>query len=187
MAFNQVTATSLTPSRPAPAAPVRRGNDIGNALASSGYGSSFSVGMSSPSGSSYGPSYSGIGASPIRNTDMFSGGSEVIRAGVVAVKEDGIVSWLWRPKWLVLKEGSLSIHKSEVSPDHSDRLLPLPQSLLRMRRAATSLLSCCDSHRTSTCFSPPRSRQHLAVGVRIWDVAHTPARPPQPPVPQGVF
>ncbi|KAI0729129.1 Pkinase-domain-containing protein [Fomitopsis betulina] len=117
MAFNQVTATSLTPSRPAPAAPVRRGNEIGNALASSGYGSSFSVGMSSPSGSSYGPSYSGIGASPIRNTDMFSG-SEVIRAGVVAVKEDGIVSWLWRPKWLVLKEGSLFIHKSESSPQH---------------------------------------------------------------------
>lgn len=139
MAFNQVTATSLTPSRPAPAAPVRRGNEIGNALASSGYGSSFSVGMSSPSGSSYGPSYSGIGASPIRNTDMFSG-SEVIRAGVVAVKEDGIVSWLWRPKWLVLKEGSLFIHKSEVSPDHGDRLLQLPQLLLGMRGAANSSL-----------------------------------------------
>ena len=134
MAFNQVTATSLTPSRPAPAAPVRRGTDIGNALASSGYGSSFSVGMSSPSSSSYGSSYSGIGASPIRNTDMYSG-SEVVRAGVVAVKEDGIVSWLWRPKWLVLKEGTLSIHKSEVSPDHSDRLLQLPQPLLRTRAA----------------------------------------------------
>ncbi|KAH9837838.1 Pkinase-domain-containing protein [Rhodofomes roseus] len=117
MAFNQVTATSLTPSRPAPAAPVRRGTDIGNALASSGYASSFSVGMSSPSGSSYASSYSGIGASPIRNTDMYSG-SEVVRAGVVAVKEDGLVSWLWRPKWLVLKEGSLSIHKSESSPHY---------------------------------------------------------------------
>ena len=122
MAFNQVTATSLTPSRPAPAAPVRRGTDIGNALASSGYGSSFSVGMSSPSTSSYGSSYSGIGASPIRNTDMYFT-SDVVRAGVVAVKEDGIVSWLWRPKWLVLKEGTLSIHKSEVSPDHRDRFL----------------------------------------------------------------
>ncbi|KZT69412.1 Pkinase-domain-containing protein [Daedalea quercina L-15889] len=117
MAFNQVTATSLTPSRPAPAAPVRRAADIGNALASSGYASSFSVGMSSPSGSSYASSYSGIGASPIRNTDMYSG-SEVIRAGVVTVKEDGIVSWLWRPKWLVLKEGTLSIYKSESSPQH---------------------------------------------------------------------
>lgn len=110
MAFNQVTATSLTPSRPAPAAPVRRANDIGNALSSSGYASSFSVGTSSPSSSSY----SGIGGSPIRSQDMYSS-SDVVRSGMVGVKEDGIVSWLWRPKWLVLKEQTLSIHKSEVS------------------------------------------------------------------------
>ncbi|OBZ74620.1 Serine/threonine-protein kinase CLA4 [Grifola frondosa] len=32
---------------------------------------------------------------------------------MVTVKEDGIVSWLWRPKWLVLKEQTLSIHKNE--------------------------------------------------------------------------
>ncbi|KAF9814629.1 hypothetical protein IEO21_04992 [Rhodonia placenta] len=110
MAFNQVTATSLTPSRPAPAAPVRRANDIGNALSSSGYASSFSVGTSSPSSSSY----SGIGGSPIRSQDMYSS-SDVVRSGMVGVKEDGIVSWLWRPKWLVLKEQTLSIHKSESS------------------------------------------------------------------------
>lgn len=114
MAFNQVTATSLTPSRPAPAAPVRRGNDIGNALSSSGYASSFSVGASSPSGSSYTGSYSGIGGSPNRGSDTYSN-SNVVRSGIVSVKEDGIVSWLWRPKWLVLKEQTLSIHKNEVS------------------------------------------------------------------------
>ncbi|KAI0776731.1 hypothetical protein BD413DRAFT_430151, partial [Trametes elegans] len=113
MAHYQVTATSLTPSRPAPAAPARR-TDINNVLASSGYGSSFSVGTSSPSGSSYASSYSGIGGSPNRNPDMVSS-SHVVRSGVVAVKEDGIVSWLWRPKWLVLKEQTLSIHKNEVS------------------------------------------------------------------------
>ncbi|PCH42914.1 Pkinase-domain-containing protein [Wolfiporia cocos MD-104 SS10] len=111
MAFNQVTATSLTPSRPAPAAPVRR--DVGNALASSGYASSFSFGPSSPSSSSYASSYSGIGGSPIRDSDMNN--SQVVRSGTVAVKEDGLVSWLWRPKWLVLKEQTLSIHKSESS------------------------------------------------------------------------
>ena len=70
MAHYQVTAASLTPSRPAPAAPVRR--DVQNVLASSGYGSSFSVGTSSPSGSSYASSYSGIGGSPNRNSDMSS-------------------------------------------------------------------------------------------------------------------
>lgn len=111
MAFNQVTATSLTPSRPAPAAPVSR--DIQNVLASSGYASSFSVGTSSPSGSSYNSSYSGIGGSPNRTSDSVMN-ANVIRAGIVSIKEDGLVSWLWRPKWLVLKDQTLSIHKSEV-------------------------------------------------------------------------
>ena len=123
MAFNQVTATSLTPSRPAPAAPVRR--DVQNVLASSGYGSSFSVGGgsstslggggASPSTSSYVSSfsgYSGIGGSPNRTSDGLQS-ADFVRAGVVTVKEDGLVSWLWRPKWLVLKESTLSIHKNE--------------------------------------------------------------------------
>jgi len=34
---------------------------------------------------------------------------------MVSIKEDGFASWLWRPKWLVLKEQTLSIHKTEVS------------------------------------------------------------------------
>ena len=112
MAHYQVTAASLTPSRPAPAAPARR--DVQNALANSGYASSFSVGTSSPSGSSYAASYSGIGGSPNRQSDMLSS-HNIVRCGTVTVKEDGLVSWLWRPKWLVLKESTLSIHKSEVS------------------------------------------------------------------------
>lgn len=105
MAFNQVTATSLTPTRPAPSAPGRNGP--------SSYGSSFSVGTSSPSGSSYAASYSGIGGSPNRASDSISS-AQFVRCGIVSVKEDGIVSWLWRPKWLVLKEQSLLIHKNEV-------------------------------------------------------------------------
>ena len=30
------------------------------------------------------------------------------------MKEDGFGNWLWQRKWLVLKELSLAIHKSEV-------------------------------------------------------------------------
>ena len=114
MAFNQVSATSPMPSRPAPAAPLRRAPDIGSTLSQSGYASSFSVGTSSPSGSSYASTYSGIGGSPNRNPDMDTA-SNVIRSGVVNIKEDGIVSFLWRPKFLVLKEQTLTIHKNEVS------------------------------------------------------------------------
>ncbi|KAI8972542.1 kinase-like domain-containing protein [Trametes punicea] len=120
MAHYQVTATSLTPSRPAPAAPVRR-NDIGNVLASSGYASSFSVGTSSPSGSSYARSYSGIGGSPDRNSGA-ANSSQVVRSGIVAVKEDGIVSFLWREKWVVLKEQTLLIHKNESSSQYQTQI-----------------------------------------------------------------
>ncbi|KAJ6542592.1 kinase-like domain-containing protein [Mycena capillaripes] len=39
----------------------------------------------------------------------------VVRQGPVSVKEDGMfTSWIWRVKWLVLKEKSLSLHKSVV-------------------------------------------------------------------------
>ncbi|KAI0799773.1 p21 activated kinase [Irpex lacteus] len=111
MAFNQVSAASLTPSRPAPAAPINR--DVHNVLASSGY-TSFSVGPSSPASSSYSGAYTGVGGSPDRSSENMSA-SNIVRCGVVSIKEDGLVSWLWRPKWLVLKEQTLSIHKSENS------------------------------------------------------------------------
>ncbi|THH33274.1 hypothetical protein EUX98_g927 [Antrodiella citrinella] len=102
---------SLTPSRPAPAAPLKRG-DIQNVLANSGYGSSFSVGSSSTSTSSYASShYSGIGGSPNRNSDGMTS-SNIVRSGVVSIKEDFLIS-LWRPKWMVLKDTTLSIHKNE--------------------------------------------------------------------------
>lgn len=84
------------------------------ALASSGYNSSFSLTPSSPSGSSYASSYSGIGASPNRHSEALFN-SQVVRNGLVNIKEDGFASWLWRPKWLILKEQTLTIHKNEVS------------------------------------------------------------------------
>src|ERR1700683_667331 len=117
MAFNQVTAASLMPSRPAPQAPQRRGTETyttNSALASPGYNTSFSLTPSSPSGSSYASSYSGIGGSPNRHSEALFN-SHVGRNGMVSIKEDGFASWLWRPKWLVLKEQTLSIHKTEVS------------------------------------------------------------------------
>ncbi|KAF7795771.1 hypothetical protein EIP86_006938 [Pleurotus ostreatoroseus] len=114
MAFNQVTAASLTPTRPAPSAPSKMNGT---------YSSTFSVSTSSPSSSSYASSYSGIGGSPNRTSDSLTN-AQVVRCGVVSVKEDGLVSWLWRPKWLVLKESTLAIHKNEGSLQ--------PQSVLNL-------------------------------------------------------
>jgi len=52
--------------------------------------------------------------------------AHVVRSGTVIIKEDGFAtSWLWRPKWLVLKERTLSIHKNEV------RLLYHPHITIR--------------------------------------------------------
>ncbi|KAL4070118.1 hypothetical protein V8B97DRAFT_529934 [Scleroderma yunnanense] len=65
MAFNQIMATNLTPSRPTPQVPVWRATDTAssspynNKLQNSGYSATFS------SGSLYSPDYTGIGGSPL--------------------------------------------------------------------------------------------------------------------------
>lgn len=121
MAFNQVSSTSLTPSRPAPPAPQRAGP-----------GATYNPAFSIPSSS--GNSYSGIGGSPNRNSENIMN-THIVRSGVVSIKEDGFAtSWLWRPKWLVLKEQTLSIHKNEVSLTYRLGLLPHITIRLTMAR-----------------------------------------------------
>ncbi|KAJ8519803.1 hypothetical protein ONZ45_g3288 [Pleurotus djamor] len=120
MAFN-LTSTSLTPSRPAPQAPRRGTEDSfgsSSTLNSSGYSSSFTFTPASPSSSSYAASYSGIGGSPNRHPENnMYGGNQIVRNGVVSVKEEGtFASWMWKAKWLVLTDSELSIHKSEHAP-----------------------------------------------------------------------
>ncbi|KAI0270651.1 kinase-like domain-containing protein [Gloeopeniophorella convolvens] len=116
MAFNQVTATSLTPSRPAPQIPIRSTST--SSSISYPAGSSLTL---TPSTSSYATSYSGIGGTP--NIGGFpnrgSGESGIIRQGLAGFKEDAFASWLWREKFLVLKEQSLTVHKNETSPPQS--------------------------------------------------------------------
>ncbi|KAF8638148.1 hypothetical protein AX14_010224 [Amanita brunnescens Koide BX004] len=90
MSFHPISAASLTPSRPAPPAPHRRLTDTPPAP------------------------YSGIGATP-GSPDAFAAG--IIRSGSVTIKEEGgFSSWLWKTKWMVLREQTISIHKSEFSP-----------------------------------------------------------------------
>jgi hypothetical protein len=127
MAFHQVSASSLTPSRPAPQAPQRKGTSSDSSqqplystpttLATSGYGPSFTFTQSS-SASSYAPTYTGIGGTPGRSNSngQNANNSQIVRSGPVSVKEDGtFASWIWKLKWLVLKEQTLTIHKNEVS------------------------------------------------------------------------
>ncbi|TEB25397.1 Pkinase-domain-containing protein [Coprinellus micaceus] len=122
MAYHQVSSSSLQPSRPAPQAPQRRNDPIplystSNASASSGYNNSFY--STSPSQSSYtNMSYSGIGGTPNRGSDDTMN-SQIIRNGTVSMKEDGFGNWLWQRKWLVLKEQTLSVHRSENAPSQN--------------------------------------------------------------------
>jgi hypothetical protein len=45
-----------------------------------------------------------------------SSNSPIVRSGAVSVKEEGtFASWIWKLKWLVLREETLTLHKSEVS------------------------------------------------------------------------
>ena len=118
MAYNQVSAASLTPSRPAPQSPMRQGS-TSSGVSNYSTTSSYTLTPSSMNGSSYTTAYSGIGGSsgiggfPNRNSDSISN-SSIIRSGTVGFKEDAFASWLWREKFLVLKEQSLAIHKNEV-------------------------------------------------------------------------
>ncbi|TFK33091.1 kinase-like domain-containing protein [Crucibulum laeve] len=130
MSYPQLTAQSLTPSRPAPQAPQRRGTDssstmytTNSTLVNAGYAPSFTFTPASPSGSSYAFPYSGIGGSPNRGSESTLNNSQVVRNGTVSIKEDGFASWIWKMKWLVLKEQTLSIHKNESSPQQSVILL----------------------------------------------------------------
>lgn len=117
MAFNQVTATSLTPSRPAPQIPIRQ---LSTSSSSTAFSSSSSVTLTPISTPSYATSYSGIGGTPNiggfpRRSSDGAGTSGVVRQGPAGFKEDAFASWIWREKWLVLKEQTLSVHKNEVS------------------------------------------------------------------------
>lgn len=107
-------SSALQPTRAAPPAPQRRATD--NTLQKLGYTNAFPIAPPSPSVSSYHTAYSGIGGSPNTRGNSFESAS-FVRAGWATVKEDGFFSQ-WNKRWLLLKEQSLSIQKSEV------RLLP---------------------------------------------------------------
>ncbi|KAB5593759.1 P21 activated kinase [Ceratobasidium theobromae] len=57
-------------------------------------------------------SYGGVGAAPVGNGSNISS-NNIVKSGEVSVKEEGLTSWIWSRKWMVLKEQTLSFHKNE--------------------------------------------------------------------------
>lgn len=108
--------SSLTPSRPAPPAPPAQGADPD-------YPSRYTSGSSNSSGPPSGyvpaPGYlsasanSMIGASPFPINPP-ANQTTIVRRGFAKLKEDGLRSWIWSQRWLILREQTLTFHKNEV-------------------------------------------------------------------------
>ena len=99
---------SLAPSRPAPPAP---GGSGGPPYAMPRAGPASAAGPRwQPAAGAGGAGSSGSGA---------PGPLDIVRSGYVSVKEDGIRSWIWSKKWLVLRETTLLMHKNESAQQAS--------------------------------------------------------------------
>lgn len=86
----------LTPSRPAPVPPAF------------------------PTHMSPGAPYDAMPRSPAPMVPKFPqagpgvNAASIVRKGYVSVKEDGLRSWIWSKRWLVLRESTLLFHKNDV-------------------------------------------------------------------------
>ncbi|KAJ3773268.1 Pkinase-domain-containing protein [Lentinula raphanica] len=96
-----------------------------NSMDSAGSNGSSSLALNGgSSGSLAGPSPGGLASQGGGGGGGSGQGEGVIRSGQASVKEDGtFASWIWKVKWLVLKEQTLSMAKSENAPPQTTIML----------------------------------------------------------------
>ncbi|TYJ52424.1 hypothetical protein B9479_006965 [Cryptococcus floricola] len=109
MAFH---GSSLTPSRPAPAPPVR-GRNI--SVTANDDASRVPISRSNFSSTSYAASFPSISQAnvPIRTVQRQR--DSPIRTGPASIKEEGLRAFLWSKRWLTLRQSDLSVYKNENS------------------------------------------------------------------------
>jgi serine/threonine-protein kinase CLA4 len=90
--YSNYASSNYTPSRPAPAPPT-----------------STSLSPDSPYSAS-----SLRQVAPATNGFGFLNPTTIIKRGWISIKEDGIRSFIWAKKWVILKEQVMSIYKNEV-------------------------------------------------------------------------
>ena len=129
MAYNNLA--SLTPSRPAPAPPPSRNAPPSSSFAPLRTNGNFPASSSSRSTSNgnsngnafsstaYAPSFPSTNPSSLSLNSAGSGGGRdsgtmSMRTGPASVKEEGLRSFLWSKRWLVLGGSELQIFKNEV-------------------------------------------------------------------------
>ncbi len=111
MAYNNLT--SLTPSRPAPTPPTSRPSQSSTTRTNSS-SSSRTTPSSSFSSTAYASSFPILNPSSALGPAPPSGRNTVVRTGPASVKEEGLRSFMWSKRWLVLGGSELQIFKNEV-------------------------------------------------------------------------
>ncbi|GAA96299.1 uncharacterized protein L969DRAFT_626409 [Mixia osmundae IAM 14324] len=115
----------LTPSRPAPPVPIQRQPSFGPGGKTSAASSSSGL-ISNASGSTdsfqrfNGTGNNGYGSNGPDNSRSLT---TILRRGFVSVKEEGIRSWIWSKRWLVLREQTLTFHKNEQATSSASALV----------------------------------------------------------------
>ncbi|ODO03105.1 hypothetical protein I350_05950 [Cryptococcus amylolentus CBS 6273] len=109
MAFH---GSSLTPSRPAPAPPVRGRNIF---VTANDDASRVPISRSNFSSTSYAASFPSISQAnvPIRTVQKTR--DSPVRSGPASIKEEGLRAFLWSKRWLTLRQSDLSVYKNENS------------------------------------------------------------------------
>ncbi|ORX34348.1 kinase-like domain-containing protein [Kockovaella imperatae] len=123
MSYNDIS--SLTPSRPAPTPPLRSSNG----QSSERYAQRPQIPVDKPasafSSTAYSSSFPTLGGSAaLGPSPPKTRQNEVLRTGPTSMKEEGLRSFLWSKRWLVLDSQSLAVFKNEHSASPSS-LLPL--------------------------------------------------------------
>ena len=109
MAYNHLA--SLTPSRPAPTPPSRPQANSFDKSASI----PLEAKSSAFSSTAYTSSFPILRDSSVSSPSKHPARPSLVRSGLASVKEEGLRSFLWSKRWLVLSDSELSIFKNEVS------------------------------------------------------------------------
>lgn len=129
--------SSLTPSRPAPTPPSRP--STGDNASTSSYRSTSNParngghvrsetppapgGKSNFSSSAYASSFPIMNSASALSPPRIINRNTVVRTGQASMKEEGLRSFLWSKKWLVLGGNELQVFKNEVSPDINSSII----------------------------------------------------------------
>ena len=107
---------SMTPSRPAPVPPTRTTISPSHSLSTPSAANSASMG-SAFSSTSYSASFPTFNHTSTAIHPASARKKRLIRTGYANVKEEGLRSFLWSKRWLVLDETDLAVFKNEVSSE----------------------------------------------------------------------